>query len=140
NQLTVLARLGVLQLNTREHAAEFHHVVDRLLATFESLARLAVGDAFGKAPVSAARAKSIPLRTGSWIARHCGKARRHLLQRLDGLASRAAGDARLARHLPRPTWAYAKLANPSDPHQDLVARARSYLHANCAQCHVGAGG
>jgi glucose/arabinose dehydrogenase len=140
NQLTVLARLGVLQLNTREHAAEFHHVVDRLLATFESLARLAVGDAFGKDLVSAARAKSIPLRTGSWIARHWGKARRHLLQRLDGLASRAAGDVRLARHLPRPTWAYAKLANPSDPHQGLVARARSYLHANCAQCHVGAGG
>lgn len=35
---------------------------------------------------------------------------------------------------------YVKLVDPYDATQDLTARARSYLHANCAQCHVGAGG
>jgi uncharacterized repeat protein (TIGR03806 family) len=35
---------------------------------------------------------------------------------------------------------YGRLADPSDPKGDLEARARSYLHANCAICHVEAGG
>jgi uncharacterized repeat protein (TIGR03806 family) len=33
-----------------------------------------------------------------------------------------------------------RLVNPYDKGTDLEARARSYLHANCAQCHVEAGG
>jgi hypothetical protein len=35
---------------------------------------------------------------------------------------------------------YRQLVDPYDPKKDLEARARSYLHANCAQCHVEAGG
>lgn len=35
---------------------------------------------------------------------------------------------------------YRKLVDPYDPKADLTSRARSYLHANCAQCHVEAGG
>src|SRR5207245_4495063 len=35
---------------------------------------------------------------------------------------------------------YRKLVDPYDPTQDLALRARSYLHSNCAQCHVEAGG
>lgn len=35
---------------------------------------------------------------------------------------------------------YLRLANPYDAAADLNLRARSYLHANCAQCHVWAGG
>jgi putative heme-binding domain-containing protein len=33
-----------------------------------------------------------------------------------------------------------RLVNPYDASQELEARARSYLHANCAACHVEAGG
>jgi uncharacterized repeat protein (TIGR03806 family) len=33
-----------------------------------------------------------------------------------------------------------KLVDPYDTKQDLTARVRSYLHSNCAQCHVEAGG
>jgi hypothetical protein len=32
------------------------------------------------------------------------------------------------------------MVDPYDVTQDLAARARSYLHANCSQCHVEAGG
>ena len=35
---------------------------------------------------------------------------------------------------------YRKLVDPYDPQANLTARARSYLHSNCAQCHVEAGG
>jgi mono/diheme cytochrome c family protein len=35
---------------------------------------------------------------------------------------------------------YRPLVDPSDAKADLGARARSYLHSNCAQCHVEAGG
>ena len=35
---------------------------------------------------------------------------------------------------------FPRLADPYDKTEDLTARARSYLHANCAQCHVEAGG
>ncbi len=35
---------------------------------------------------------------------------------------------------------YERLVDPYDMRQDLAARARSYLHANCSQCHVEAGG
>lgn len=36
--------------------------------------------------------------------------------------------------------AYDRLANPYDATQELEKRARSYLHVNCAVCHVEAGG
>ncbi|MBW3601023.1 MAG: PQQ-dependent sugar dehydrogenase, partial [Planctomycetes bacterium] len=35
---------------------------------------------------------------------------------------------------------YERLVDPYDESEDVGARARSYLHANCAQCHVEAGG
>lgn len=35
---------------------------------------------------------------------------------------------------------FKKLVDPYDPKQDLTARAKSWLHANCASCHVEAGG
>jgi uncharacterized repeat protein (TIGR03806 family) len=42
--------------------------------------------------------------------------------------------------LAREPASYARLADPADAGAPLGARARSYLHANCAQCHVQAGG
>jgi uncharacterized repeat protein (TIGR03806 family) len=33
-----------------------------------------------------------------------------------------------------------RLVDPYDDQQDLTARARSYLHANCSHCHIEAGG
>ncbi len=38
------------------------------------------------------------------------------------------------------TEKFKSLVDPYDAKQDINVRARSYLHANCAQCHVEAGG
>jgi len=45
-----------------------------------------------------------------------------------------------AGKLAKPPDAYARLADPYDARGDLTARARSYLHANCAHCHVDEAG
>jgi uncharacterized repeat protein (TIGR03806 family) len=42
--------------------------------------------------------------------------------------------------LPKRPEQLRQLVNPYDPSADLDARARSYLHANCSQCHIEAGG
>lgn len=42
--------------------------------------------------------------------------------------------------LPKRPSEFEKLPDPADETADLESRVRSYLHANCAQCHVGAGG
>ena len=42
--------------------------------------------------------------------------------------------------LPRGGVGLRKLADPADATASLEARARSYLQANCAHCHVAAGG
>ena len=42
--------------------------------------------------------------------------------------------------LSKPPEAYPKLADPYNPKEPLEARARSYLHAACANCHVHTGG
>ena len=42
--------------------------------------------------------------------------------------------------LPKPPAELARLVDPADETAPLDARARSYLHANCASCHVEAGG
>ncbi len=62
----------------------------------------------------------------------------------DEIARRTATrDQRAAKEstlLPFAPETAPKLVDPYDKTQDLGARVRSYLHSNCAQCHVEAGG
>src|SRR5205814_2226563 len=55
-------------------------------------------------------------------------------------ATRDQRAAKPTSMLTQPPERYKKLVDPADPKQEINARARSYLHANCAQCHVEAGG
>jgi len=49
-------------------------------------------------------------------------------------------EASMTNLLFKPYDTFGKLVDPYDSKQDLTLRVRSYLHANCAQCHVEAGG
>jgi glucose/arabinose dehydrogenase len=42
--------------------------------------------------------------------------------------------------LPRRPADYPRLVDPADRHESAEKRVRSYLHSNCASCHVWAGG
>jgi hypothetical protein len=55
-------------------------------------------------------------------------------------ATRGQREAGISPLLARLPEQHVKLVDPYDPKQDLTQRARSYLHANCSQCHVEAGG
>jgi glucose/arabinose dehydrogenase len=56
------------------------------------------------------------------------------------LSKRWKPEERITGVLARNPKEYGKLADPDDATADLGSRARAYLHANCAQCHVEAGG
>lgn len=118
--------LTELQMN-RQH--DYGGVCDNQLRTLEQLGLLRV----------------------NWYADAVEDLRRQLLQ--EGLTAEAAAawlaelaPARMQRQpvpstlLSFPPERYGRLVDPYDPNADLDRRARSYLHANCAQCHVLAGG
>lgn len=55
-------------------------------------------------------------------------------------ASRGQRSAVTSSLLARSPRHYPRLADPYDERESIEFRARAYLHANCAQCHVEAGG
>ena len=56
------------------------------------------------------------------------------------MAARDPKTGQLLSRLPFAIEKAPKLVDPYDKTQDLSARVRSYLHSNCAQCHVESGG
>jgi putative heme-binding domain-containing protein len=66
--------------------------------------------------------------------------RREAIRLRDRVQGALASIDRPVNSLAKSPAEYAHLVNPYDEQASLDARARSYLHANCSQCHVEAGG
>ena len=58
----------------------------------------------------------------------------------EAMASRGQRTAAASALLAKSPERYERLADPYNDGEPIDRRARSYLHANCAQCHVEAGG
>jgi glucose/arabinose dehydrogenase len=117
---------SLLQMN-KDH--DYDGVVDNQLRVLEHLGLLRVDwEAEAVAGLrSELRRKEV---SGEEVDRRVGEA----------TATRNQRKPRTSSLLFQPPKNYDRLANPYDASAPVNLRARSYLHANCAQCHVGAGG
>ncbi len=68
------------------------------------------------------------------------RARAEWNQRWAAMRKSLQDQPRYTTLLPKRPFEYEHLVNPYDVTQNLNQRARSYLHTNCAVCHVLAGG
>jgi uncharacterized repeat protein (TIGR03806 family) len=118
--------LNVLQMN-RDH--DYGGVKDNQLRVLERLGALRVTWAADAENLvrEAARARGL---TGE-------QAEAYVRKQVSAEGQRTAPESSLLTQAPEK---YAKLVDPYDPKAAVDLRARSYLHGNCAQCHVEAGG
>jgi glucose/arabinose dehydrogenase len=140
NQLRTLEHLGVFRVNWLDHLTDaegqFHRAADAL----GGAARRPL-DALSRLPPDLtlpARLSVEELRRGlPGLPKGAAGTWLHPVERLE---QKLRDEPSLTTLLPRPPADFPRLVNPSDGGADLEARARSYLHANCAMCHVMAGG
>lgn len=122
--------LQTLQMNRDHDYARVGGRIANQLATLEHLGMLRVP--YGADVAAAIQAD--------------GKGKGLIGAQLENYA-RLHGHQRMQRETPatssmlsKPPAAFEKMPDPHDETTDLNARARAYLHANCANCHVEAGG
>jgi glucose/arabinose dehydrogenase/mono/diheme cytochrome c family protein len=121
NQLRALEHIGVFRVNQLEHFQQAKKTAQGLRKPVRSL--------LGTIPESLIEKALAKVPFIQQVGNAAAAAEKQL-------GEKATYTARL---LKRPAQ-YPRLADPYDAKTDLNARARSYLHANCSQCHVLAGG
>jgi glucose/arabinose dehydrogenase len=132
NQLRTLEHLGVFRTSPLDHTGEARRAIKGLADSFEALGQVAAAPVRLVGPRAGALLDSS---SAGWA-----RARRSAARPMDWLEERLRARPRPSTLLPKRPSSYQRLVNPYDAREPLDRRARSYLHANCAQCHVEAGG
>jgi hypothetical protein len=140
NQLVAWEQLGLFHINAQEHLDALKQKGKHFAATLDKsfqapMMGLAKGMEHLPAPLPALRSDLGHLLAGprAWLGKQ-------VRGPLDWVEAGWRQTPRFTSVLLHPPEGYRRLVNPLGPSADLDARARSYLHANCSQCHVEAGG
>jgi glucose/arabinose dehydrogenase/mono/diheme cytochrome c family protein len=140
NQLRTLEHLGVFRVAETAHVEE---IKDRL-RRFRDLVGHGLGESLGvlaeRLPAAPPLARNLVGDVRGMLSAPWQRFGQGAYRPVQWLEERVRQRGRFTTVLTKTPAEYDRLVDPYDPRQDLEARARSYLHANCAQCHVEAGG
>jgi glucose/arabinose dehydrogenase/mono/diheme cytochrome c family protein len=140
NQLEALERLGVFRVNLAEHVGEVKGLARNLLGDVRRVPGLALEPFTPFLPQTPRVVRQFTGEVKALADRGVARVQEELYRPLDWAETTLKNQVRYGTRLPKRTDEYRALVDPSDRSKSLEARARSYLHANCAQCHVEAGG
>jgi glucose/arabinose dehydrogenase len=140
NQLRTLEHIGVFRIRQVEHVHEWRGrlrgIENAPARLYEELTEDAPDPLFGQGE----RLQSVVRHVRSRVPNFADSLGLTWPGPVAWLERRLDEEKSYTTLLPKRPSEYAQLANPSDKSASLHARARAYLHANCSQCHVEAGG
>lgn len=125
NQLQALEHVGAFKVDQRDHVRHAEATRQKTLTPLRTTLELTRS----LAPTGADPATAI----GDALQKTSEQMKERELAELER-------QPRTTTRLAKPPADYPRLVDPHDPQADLTLRVRSYLHANCAICHVEAGG
>jgi mono/diheme cytochrome c family protein len=140
NQLRTLEHIDVLRVNWLDHTQELRSRWQRSKSLFEGLFQGYPQEARQQLPETTAFLDGVMDEVGQFLSKSLAPGREQWSGPLALLENKLRATPTYATVLPRRSEFYQRLVDPHDPRADVNARARSYLHANCSQCHVMAGG
>jgi glucose/arabinose dehydrogenase len=140
NQLRTLEHIGIFRIGTQDHLQGIEQRLARGKANTETGLAMAPRGLLNLLPAVPPTIAETGIAAQRVLAKPVADARRQAARPIDMLEELARNEAPYTTVLPKSPAEYDRLVDPYDASESLDRRARSYLHANCAQCHVEAGG